>query len=176
MTGLLAYILSKNFAKSYTDEQIALVSKGMDYKGSVSTFNNLPTSGNKKGDIYTTDDTGSEYIWTIDASSGSIDNWHELGGVDLSDYYTKSEIDSKFSNVDDDISDLETEISNVSSNLGEEINNRLAAEATMSSQISSKQPALSTEQLSAVNSGITSEKVTKLNGLVNPTIGYTEVV
>ena len=52
------------------------------YKGSVSTYENLPTTDLTIGDVYNVEDTGDNYAWT-----GTT--WDKLGGfVDLSDYAT----------------------------------------------------------------------------------------
>ena len=61
------------------------VSSVMDYKGTVATVNDLPSSGNKTGDVYNVTATGDNYAW-----NGTT--WDKLSGtVDLSNYYTKSE-------------------------------------------------------------------------------------
>lgn len=52
------------------------------YKGSVSTYDNLPTTDLTIGDVYNVEDTGDNYAWT-----GTT--WDKLAGiVDLSDYAT----------------------------------------------------------------------------------------
>lgn len=85
------------------------------YKGSC-TYNELPTSGNKIGDVWNVTDAhegvpaGTNYAWT-----GT--EWDALGGiVDLSDfikreevsntlknYYTKTEVDQSINEATDDI-------------------------------------------------------------------------
>lgn len=56
-------------------------------KGSVATYNDLPTTA-QIGDVYDVQSTGMNYVWT-----GS--KWDELGAIiDLSPYYTKTEVDS----------------------------------------------------------------------------------
>ena len=53
------------------------------YKGSVDTFNNLPSTDVQVGDTYNTNDDGKNYTW----NGGS---WDDLGGiVDLTPYVTK---------------------------------------------------------------------------------------
>ena len=49
-------------ANAYTDEKVASISSGMNYKGSVSNYASLPANA-KKGDVYTTSDDGNEYVW-----------------------------------------------------------------------------------------------------------------
>ena len=52
----------------------------MDYKGTVATVANLPTTGNKNGDVYHVTATDGEYAW-----NGT--EWEELGStIDLSGY------------------------------------------------------------------------------------------
>lgn len=59
------------------------------FKGSVPTYDDLPTSGLQAGDVYNVEDSGINYAWTGTA-------WDALGGVgDLSNYYTKAETYSK---------------------------------------------------------------------------------
>ena len=59
-------------------------------KGSVATVNDLPTNA-QVGDVYDVQSTGMNYVWT-----GT--KWDELGAIiDLSPYYTKTEVDSALS-------------------------------------------------------------------------------
>lgn len=52
----------------------------MNYKGTVATVANLPSTGNKNGDVYHVTATDGEYAW-----NGS--EWEELGStIDLSGY------------------------------------------------------------------------------------------
>lgn len=54
-------------------------------KGSVANFESLPTDA-AEGDVYNTLDNGKNYAWTGTA-------WDDLGGiVDLTSYYTKTEV------------------------------------------------------------------------------------
>ena len=58
----------------------------MDYKGTVATVANLPSSGNKNGDMYHVTENGGEYAW-----NGTT--WEELGSVmDLSDYVEDTDL------------------------------------------------------------------------------------
>lgn len=58
-------------------------------KGSVPTYNDLPTEGQEIGDVYNILDTGANYVWTEDG-------WDKLSEtVDLTDYYTKEEVYNK---------------------------------------------------------------------------------
>ena len=59
-------------------------------KGSVATVNDLPMNA-QIGDVYDVQSTGMNYVWT-----GS--KWDELGAIiDLSPYYTKTEVDGALS-------------------------------------------------------------------------------
>ena len=59
-------------------------------KGSVATVNDLPSNA-QIGDVYDVQSTGMNYVWT-----GS--KWDELGAIiDLSPYYTKTEVDGALS-------------------------------------------------------------------------------
>ena len=71
------------------DTKIAqAISSVYKYKGSVATYNDLPSSDLTIGDVYNVEDTGDNYAWT-----GTT--WDKLAGtVDLSDYATKSELTS----------------------------------------------------------------------------------
>lgn len=73
------------------------VSAALNYKGSKATYADLPTTGNKKGDVwnvvaaYGTTPAGTNYAW-----DGS--QWDPLGGtVDLSGYYSKTQVDDAIS-------------------------------------------------------------------------------
>lgn len=64
---------------TYIDEKQA---SAMEYKGSVASYENLPTTGNNKGDVWNVNDTGNNYAW-----DGSA--WDSLGGtVDFSNIVT----------------------------------------------------------------------------------------
>lgn len=61
MNGLIAYVLSKKKAKTYTDTKFDSISGGFDYKGSVATVEDLPATATK-GDEYTVGNLGT-YVW-----------------------------------------------------------------------------------------------------------------
>lgn len=64
------------------------LSSVMHYKGSVATYDDLPTTDLTVGDVYNVIDTGANYAW-----NGS--GWDELSGiVDLSAYYTSAQVDT----------------------------------------------------------------------------------
>lgn len=73
------------------------LSSALNYKGSKATYADLPATGNKKGDVwnvvaaYGTTPAGTNYAW-----DGS--QWDPLGGtVDLSGYYSKTQVDDAIS-------------------------------------------------------------------------------
>lgn len=61
-----------------------LADLGMDtsgvfvFKGTVASFNDLPTSGNKVGYVYHVTDTQSEYVWAA-VDGGTSEGWEEFG-------------------------------------------------------------------------------------------------
>lgn len=64
------------------------LSSVMHYKGSVATYDDLPTEDLIVGDVYNVIDTGANYAW-----NGS--EWDELSGIiDLSAYYTSAQVDT----------------------------------------------------------------------------------
>lgn len=83
--------------KTLVDDLRASVAAALDYKGTKDTYDALPTEGNKKGDVWNvvaahgTTPAGTNYAWDGAA-------WDPLGGtIDLSGYYTKSQVDSAIS-------------------------------------------------------------------------------
>ena len=78
-TTLQGYGITDAYTKAQVDAKIAGVYK---YKGSVPTYNDLPSSGQQDGDTYNVEDTGQNYAW-----NGSA--WDSLGiNIDLTDYLT----------------------------------------------------------------------------------------
>lgn len=83
--------------KTLVDDLKASVAAALDYKGTKDTYEELPTKGNKKGDVWNvvaahgTTPAGTNYAWDGAA-------WDPLGGtIDLSGYYTKSQVDGAIS-------------------------------------------------------------------------------
>ena len=83
--------------KTLIDDLKASVAAALDYKGTKDTYKELPTKGNKKGDVWNvvaahgTTPAGTNYAWDGAA-------WDPLGGtIDLSGYYTKSQVDGAIS-------------------------------------------------------------------------------
>ena len=79
------YKKTETYTKTEVDNKVSSVYK---YKGSVATYQDLPSSGQVVGDVYNVESDGSNYAW-----NGTT--WDKLGGdIDLSDYYTKTQTDS----------------------------------------------------------------------------------
>lgn len=83
--------------KTLVDDLKASVAAALDYKGTKDTYDALPTEGNKKGDVWNvvaahgTTPAGTNYAW-----DGT--QWDPLGGtIDLSGYYTKTQVDDAIS-------------------------------------------------------------------------------
>lgn len=94
--------------KTLVDDLRASVAAALDYKGTKDTYDALPTEGNKKGDVWNvvaahgTTPAGTNYAW-----DGT--QWDPLGGtVDLSGYYTKSQVDSAISTAKSELEAADT--------------------------------------------------------------------
>ena len=82
------YKKTETYNKTEIDSKISSVYK---YKGTVATYDDLPSTSLTVGDVYNVESDGSNYAWT-----GTT--WDKLGGeIDLSDYYTKTQTDSLLS-------------------------------------------------------------------------------
>ena len=92
-TTLAGYGITDAYTKTEVDQKVA---GAYHYKGSVSTYADLPSSGQVAGDVYnveTADPTHSVKAGDTLAWNGTA--WDNLGGVvDLSNYYTKTQVDS----------------------------------------------------------------------------------
>lgn len=108
----------------YNDKKYATkaeAAKLYKQKGSVNSFADLPLTGNSEGDVYnmlTTYSTatdmhgvhvkaGDDVVWIEDDGNGNS-GWNVLGGTtDLSDYYTKSQVDAQIGGAAGTISEYE---------------------------------------------------------------------
>lgn len=92
-------------SKDYTDTTVAAavedvkssLASALTYKGQKATVSELPTEGNKCGDVWsvaTTDKgTSAEFVWVVDDEEAGTGHWEELGtAVDLSGYATKQQV------------------------------------------------------------------------------------
>lgn len=94
--------------KTLVDDLRASVAAALDYKGTKDTYEDLPSEDNKKGDVWNvvaahgTTPAGTNYAW-----DGT--QWDPLGGtVDLSGYYTKSQVDSAISTAKSELEAADT--------------------------------------------------------------------
>lgn len=93
-TTLSGYGITDAYTKTEVD---AKLSAAVHYKGAVATYDKLPTNA-EIGDMYDVTANGHNYCW-----NGTT--WDDLGGlVDLSSYYTKTEVDNKLNNKVDKVS------------------------------------------------------------------------
>ena len=99
--------LSKDYYKkteTYSKTEVdGLVSGVFHFEGTKESYSELPTQDNTKGDVYQVGD--KEYAW-----NGT--EWVELGYViDLSSYYTKTEVNAEIKKVQDEVDAAEGLIS-----------------------------------------------------------------
>lgn len=72
---VVTYIL----AKKHTDKAIAALGHVFEFKGTVPTYDDLPTTGNKVGDVWLVEESGIEYVWV------NPGRWEALGGTGAED-------------------------------------------------------------------------------------------
>lgn len=104
MFGTHVLVDLDELADKYTKEEIdSMISTVFVYKGTVATIGDLNSIENPKvGDCWNVEADGNNYAW-----NGS--EWDKLSGtVDLSDYYTKSQVDSIKSALELQIQAIET--------------------------------------------------------------------
>lgn len=111
--------------KTLVDELKASVAAALDYKGTKDTYEELPTEGNKKGDVWNvvaahgTTPAGTNYAWDGAA-------WDPLGGtVDLSGYYTKSQVDDAISAAKTELKAADTALEGQISTVTNQLNNKV---------------------------------------------------
>lgn len=86
-TNIGAADASDTYTKAEVD---AKVSSALIFKGSVATYDDLPTDGNVTGDMWNVLDTGANYAWTGEA-------WDKLSEtIDLTPYLTKSDASNTY--------------------------------------------------------------------------------
>jgi hypothetical protein len=95
-TTLAGYGIADAYTKDEVDAKVASVYR---FKGSVETFDALPTEGLVEGDVYNVKATGENYAWV--AASGDVEgHWDDLGGdIDLTPYATKEEVAATYETI-----------------------------------------------------------------------------
>lgn len=111
--------------KTLIDDLKASVAAALDYKGTKDTYDALPTEGNKKGDVWNvvaahgTTPAGTNYAW-----DGT--QWDPLGGtVDLSGYYTKSQVDAAISTAKTELEAADTALEGQITTVTNQLNNKV---------------------------------------------------
>lgn len=79
-----------NDSNFQTDTQVdakiaSAVASAVTLKGSVATYTDLPSTGQKHGDLYDVLDTGRNYVWLVENGTGRWDDY--AGTIDLSAYW-----------------------------------------------------------------------------------------
>lgn len=111
--------------KTLIDDLKASVAAALDYKGTKDTYDALPTEGNKKGDVwnvvaaYGTTPAGTNYAW-----DGT--QWDPLGGtIDLSGYYTKTQVDDAISTAKTELKAADTALEGQITTVTNQLNNKV---------------------------------------------------
>lgn len=111
--------------KTLIDDLKASVAAALDYKGTKDTYDALPTEGNKKGDVWNvvaahgTTPAGTNYAW-----DGT--QWDPLGGtVDLSGYYTKTQVDDAISTAKTELETADTALEEQITTVTNQLNNKV---------------------------------------------------
>jgi len=105
--------IADRYTKAETDSAISsAVSSVYKYKGSVATYADLPASWQIVGDVYNVEAADKTHgIKAGDNVAWNGSSWDVLSGtVDLSDYYTKSEVDRIVDAVETDVTALTTRV------------------------------------------------------------------
>lgn len=111
--------------KTLVDELKASVAAALDYKGTKNTYEELPAEGNKKGDVWNvvgahgTTPAGTNYAW-----DGT--QWDPLGGtIDLSGYYTKTQVDDAISAAKTELEAADTALEGQITTVTNQLNNKV---------------------------------------------------
>lgn len=111
--------------KTLIDDLKASVAAALDYKGTKDTYDALPTEGNKKGDVWNvvaaheTTPAGTNYAW-----DGT--QWDPLGGtIDLSGYYTKTQVDDAISTAKTELKAADTALEGQITTVTNQLNNKV---------------------------------------------------
>lgn len=111
--------------KTLVDDLKASVAAALDYKGTKDTYDDLPTEGNKKGDVWNvvgahgTTPAGTNYAW-----DGTT--WDPLGGtIDLSGYYTKTQVAAAISTAKTELEAADTALEGQITTVTNQLNNKV---------------------------------------------------
>lgn len=111
--------------KTLVDELKVSVAAALDYKGTKDTYEELPAEGNKKGDVWNvvgahgTTPAGTNYAW-----DGT--QWDPLGGtIDLSGYYTKTQVDDAISAAKTKLEAADTALEGQITTVTNQLNNKV---------------------------------------------------
>lgn len=111
--------------KTLIDDLKASVAAALDYKGTKDSYDQLPSSGNKKGDVWNvvaahgTTPAGTNYAW-----DGA--KWDPLGGtIDLSGYYTKTQVDDAISAAKTELEAADTALEGQITTVTNQLNNKV---------------------------------------------------
>ena len=111
--------------KTLVDDLKASVAAALDYKGTKDTYDALATEGNKKGDVWNvvaahgTTPAGTNYAW-----DGT--QWDPLGGtIDLSGYYTKTQVDDAISAAKTELEAADTALEGQITTVTNQLNNKV---------------------------------------------------
>ena len=111
--------------KTLIDDLKASVAAALDYTGTKDSYDQLPSSGNKKSDVWNvvaahgTTPAGTNYAW-----DGA--KWDPLGGtIDLSGYYTKSQVDDAISAAKTELEAADTALEGQITTVTNQLNNKV---------------------------------------------------
>lgn len=72
--------------KKQVEDMIADLGEVLDFKGAVQTVADLPSTGNRGGDVYFVRSLGAMYVW-VETGTGGAYEWDEMGEhYDMSGY------------------------------------------------------------------------------------------
>lgn len=162
----LTSTVSSHIADTYTKEQVDILISAIP-KFEIKVVDELPTSNISYTTVYLVPDTSStsgqmysEWIYVKGTPSPSGDHWERLGvqRIDLTDYYTKTEIDGKVTTINSSISSVATRVTTLettTTSLSTRVGTLETTTTSLSSRVTtletSKQDALSSSQISAIN-------------------------
>lgn len=91
------------------------------FKGTVSTYAELPTEGVQSGDVYNVNDSGKNYVWVENFTEGQ-NGWDDLGGVvDLSPYALTETVNGQIATLEGSIATNTGAINTINANLSNKV-------------------------------------------------------